>query len=576
VFESAGVRPDVYYEAVLIILGFVLGGRALEGQARRQTTTALQALATLQPADATLLDAGGERRVPVTALRVGQLVLIRAGERVPIDGAIADGASDIDEAALTGEPLPVFKQAGDTVTGGTINRTGPLRVRVTAAADQGTLAQIMRVMNDAQASRAPLQRLADRVSATFVPAVIVIAVIASAVWLAAGGDGAAVRAAAVGVSVLIVACPCAMGLAVPTAVMVATGRASQAGILIKGGEALQRAGTIRTVVLDKTGTITAGTPAVMGVATTGAVDLDDAALLAMTAAVERLSEHPIGAAIVRAVPAGVLLPAATAYAAEPGRGVTGLVGGRRLYAGTLAWLAANGTPQSALEPAALEPLLQRAHLRAGATPVFVALAEPGAHAGTAARFAGVVAVADEIRETSREAIASLRGLGVDVVMLTGDREETARDVAARAGIDRVIAGVLPAQKADAVQALQQQGPVAMVGDGVNDAPALAQADVGIAIGGGSDLALDAADIGLLRPDLRLVGVAIQLSRRAVAIMRQNLFWAFVYNLVGIPIAAGVLYPSFHILLSPTLASAAMAFSSVSVIANSLRLRRVRS
>ena len=455
--------------------------------------------------------------------------------------------------------MPVTREAGAPVTGGTMNRAGAIQVRATRVGPDSTLAQIVRLMRDAQASRAPIQNLADRVSAVFVPVVMLIAAVTVAIWLVAGGEGALVRAFAAGVAVLIIACPCAMGLAVPTAVMVATGRAGSLGVLIKGGEALQRLSEVGTVVADKTGTLTEGRPAVTDVV---AITTDRASILGTAAAVETLSEHPLGEAIVRAArEAAQSFPVAERFHVEPGLGVSGTVGGERVLVGSAAWMAAHHVPTLALRPDA------DALAGEGRSVVFVA------HGPSVA---GLIAIADPLRKEARDVVAALRRMEIDVVMLTGDHRATASRIAQSAGIDRVIAEALPAAKVAAVRDLQAAGTtVGMVGDGVNDAPALAQADVGIAMGGGTDLALDAADVALMRGDLQPLVSALRVSRAAMKTMRQNLFWAFVYNCVGIPVAAGVLYPSFGILLSPILASAAMAFSSISVVMNSLRLRTAR-
>jgi Cu+-exporting ATPase len=469
----------------------------------------------------------------------------------------------------------VAKRVGDSVTGGTINRGGAVRFRATRVGPDSTLAQIVRLMRDAQASRAPIQQLADRVSAVFVPTVMAIAAITVVVWLSIGGEGAAVRALAAGVAVLIIACPCAMGLAVPTAVMVATGRGSELGVLTKGGEALQRTAEVTVVVLDKTGTVTEGRPSVTSVETvdTGAGDVGVVArglqppreldVLRLAAAVERLSEHPLAEAIVRAATErGLEVPPATDFQSEPGLGVAASVhdGGQAIdvRVGAAQWVS----PQHLTDGGVAGDRLAAA----AQTPVFV---------GRDGAVIGVIGVADPVRTSSPPAISALRELGMDVVMLTGDRRATAEAVAAQAGIPRVIAEVLPQGKVEAVRALQRAGQVvAMIGDGINDAPALAQADVGVAMGSGTDVALEAADVALMRGDLRALVSAIRVARAAMRTMKQNLFWAFVYNVIGIPVAAGVLYPAFGIMLSPILASAAMAFSSVSVVTNSLRLRRV--
>jgi Cu+-exporting ATPase len=437
-----------------------------------------------------------------------------------------------------------------------------LFVRVTAEAGQDTLSRIVELMREAQLSRAPIQRLADRVSAIFVPTVLVLAVVTFVAWRLLGGPGAVGPGLAAAVAVLIVACPCAMGLAVPTAVLVATGRGSALGTLVKGGDALQRAAGLQTIVLDKTGTLTAGTPAVVDELVTG----DRGELLSTAAAVERLSEHPLARAIV-AYADTAPDSAAQAFRSDTGHGVAAIVGGRPAFAGTLAWLGRQGADVECPE---IQAFADRAAAQ-GATVVGVAAA---AAAGASPRLLGAFAIADALRDTSAEAVEQLKAAGVRVVMLSGDRPQAAQAIGARAGIEEIVAGVPPAGKVAEIRKLQANGPVGMVGDGVNDAPALAAADVGFAMGTGTDVAVHAADVTLMRPDLRLVGVTLRLARAALAIMKQNLFWAFAYNVIAIPVAAGVLYPSLGILLSPTVASAAMALSSVSVVANSLRLRRV--
>jgi P-type Cu+ transporter len=555
VFTRAGVPADVYYDAVVIIIALVLVGRALEARARRQTASALRALASLQPTTATVLMASQERIVPIDMVAPGDLVLVKPGDHVPIDGEVVSGSTTVDESMLTGESMPVRRAPGDKVTGGTINRSGAIQVRATAVGPDSTLARIVRLMRDAQASRAPIQHLADRVSAVFVPVVMAISAVTIGAWLAIGGAAYVVQALAAGVAVLIIACPCAMGLAVPTAVMVATGRGSEVGVLIKGGEALQRAGEVDTVVLDKTGTLTEGRPVVTAVAAVPGTN--EESLLADVAAVERLSEHPLADAIVAAARGrGLAMTEVHDFISEPGKGVSGVVDGRRVHVGTESWVRVQGVD--------VGPMRGEAERLAsdGNTVVF--------------SNRGLIAVADPMRQSSPDALNDLRALGLHVVMLTGDRKATADAVASRVGVSEVIAEVLPEEKVAHIAALQRQGrTVAMVGDGVNDAPALAQADVGVAMGSGADVALDAADIALMRPDVRTLVSAIRLSRATMKTIKQNLFWAFVYNVVGIPIAAGLLYPIAGILLSPILASAAMAFSSVSVVTNSLRLRSVK-
>ena len=553
----SGIAPDVYYEAVIIIIALILAGNALEARAKGRTAAALRGLIALQPKTARVVRGGVEADLPVEAVVPGDHVVVRPGERVPVDGEVTAGASAVDESMLTGESAPVAKEVGDRVIGATMNRTGAFTLRATTLGADSTLARIVTLMREAQGSRAPIQRLADRISAVFVPVVISIAIATFIAWFLAGGDAALVRALSAAVAVLIIACPCAMGLAVPTAVMVATGRGAELGALIKGGEALERAGRLDTIVLDKTGTVTEGRPAVTDVV--GAVDLP------ALAALERHSEHPLADAIVNSAKerAGDALADAdvAGFQSFPGRGVRGSVNGTTLLAGNRALLDEHGVDAAALEADA-------DRLRAtGRTIVFVA---------ADGRATGLVAIADPVKPTSPEAIRRLGAMGLDVVLLTGDQPATANAVAAAAGIGTVVAGVLPDGKVAEIRRLQEQGRiVAMVGDGVNDAPALAQADVGIAMGTGADVAIDAGDVTLVRGDLRGVARAIALSRRTMRTMRQNLFWAFAYNVIGIPIAAGVLYPAFGILLSPILASAAMALSSVSVVTNSLRLRRAR-
>jgi Cu+-exporting ATPase len=569
-FVRRGVAPDVYYEAVIIIIALILTGNAFEARAKRATSAALRALAGLQPPTARVVRGEGasaqEIDIPVAEVRQGDVVVVRPGERLPTDGEVLSGESAVDESMLTGESAPVAKKTGDRVIGGTINRTGALRYRATTLGADSVLAQIVRLMRDAQGSRAPIQNLADRISGVFVPVVVSIAIATFVVWFVAadlaGTTAPVVRAFAAAVAVLIIACPCAMGLAVPTAVMVATGRGASAGVLIKGGEALQRAGAIDTVVLDKTGTVTEGRPTVTDVVRAASTSYTEDELLTLVASLESSSEHPLADAIVRrARDRGLALTAAEHFQSVTGRGAVATVAGHEVLVGNEALLAERSIDVSSLRDEAIR-LAEQAR-----TPVYVAV--DGV-------LAGLLAIADPIKATSRDAIAALRGRGIDVVMLTGDTQRTADAVAREAGIGHVIAGVLPEGKVDAIRLLQGSGRVvAMVGDGVNDSAAIAQSDVGIAIGTGTDIAAEAADVVLMRGDLGSVTQAIALSRRTMRTMKQNLFWAFIYNVVGIPVAAGVLYPAFGLLLSPVIASAAMAFSSVSVVANSLRLRGAR-
>lgn len=574
-FLANDISPDVYYEAVIIIIALILTGNAFEARAKHETSTALRTLAGLQPKTARVLRGTGESAIEadiaIDDVQVGDSVLVRPGERVPVDGEIVSGESAVDESMLTGESLPVTKRVGDRVVGGTINRTGAFRYRATTLGEQSMLAQIVKLMRDAQGARAPIQRLADRISAIFVPVVVSIAITTFVAWFVAvhvGGSGAGeslVRAFAAAVAVLIIACPCAMGLAVPTAVMVSTGKGAQFGVLIKGGEALQRAGSLTTVVVDKTGTVTTGRPVVTDVllAPDATVHLLTDELLALIASVETMSEHPLADAMVQHARArSLVLTEPDAFVSHTGQGATGVVKGRAVAIGNASLMSDFAVDVTPLNVAAVRLADE------GKTVVYVAV--DGA-------LSAIVAIADPIRPTSRVAIQQLRALGLDVVMLTGDNQRTADAVAKQAGIARVVAGVLPAGKVAEVARMQRDGHVvAMVGDGVNDAPALAQSDVGIAMGSGTDIAVEAADIALMRGDLTGVVDAIHLSRRTMRTMKQNLFWAFAYNVVGIPIAAGVLFPLTGLLLSPILASAAMAFSSVSVVMNSLRLRHIRA
>lgn len=560
VFTARGLAPAVYYEAVVFILGFVSAGQALEARAKRQTADAIRALIQLRPATARVVRNLAELEVPVDDVVPGDVVSVKPGERIPVDGVVLRGTSAVDESLLTGESLPVTKGAGDTVTGGTLNGLGAFRLKATTLGADSALARIVQLMRDAQGSRAPIQHLADRVAARFVPTVVGLALVTFAAWWAL--TGSPVRALTSAVAVLIIACPCAMGLAVPTAVMVATGRGARLGLLWKGGEALQRASEVTTVVLDKTGTITEGRPVVTDVVSAPGAVIDDPALWTAVRALEARSEHPTAAAIAgEAARRGAPLVEVEALEATPGRGVAGVVEGRPVRIGTAAFLAEHG-----VDPAPLADAAARLG-EAGRSTAFVAWD---------GRLTALVAVADPLRASSAAAIAALRAAGLDVVLLSGDTPAVAAAVAREAGIERVVAGVLPEGKVAEVRRLQGAGRVvAMVGDGLNDAPALAQADVGIAVGGGTDVAASAADVVLMRGDLTGVVSALALARRTMRTMRQNLFWAFAYNVVGIPVAAGVLAPWMGWQLTPTLASAAMAVSSVSVVTNALRLRTAR-
>ena len=559
-FVADGARPDVYYEAVIIIIALVLLGNAMEARAKTQTTRALRQLAKLQPSTARVRRDGQEQDIPIAAVRAGDVVLVRPGERFPVDGEVTSGSGAVDESMLTGESMPVEKAPGDRVIGATVNQTAALEVRATAIGAASVLARIVTLMKEAQGSQAPIQRLADRISAVFVPVVISIAVATFAAWLLLPDTPSFASALTAAVAVLIIACPCAMGLAVPTAVMVASGRGAAAGILIKGGEPLERLAAVDTIVFDKTGTLTEGTPRVTDILVVPGHDR--ATVLRLAAALESRSEHPLAKAVVAA--AGITagpLPTVENMMASPGKGVLGIVDGRRVAAGTEALLRESGIDVTPIESHARE-------WAANANTV-VCVAIDG-------QAVAAFAIADTMRANANEVVSALARHGLHTVMLTGDRRATADAVAKRAGVSEVIAEVLPDGKVAAIKALQAAGHVvAMVGDGLNDAPALAQADIGMAMASGTDIAGEAASVTLMRSDLASVTEAIVLARTTMRTMKQNLFWAFVYNVIGIPVAAGVLFPVFGILLSPILASAAMALSSVSVVSNSLRLRGVR-
>ncbi|KAA9325107.1 copper-translocating P-type ATPase [Hymenobacter busanensis] len=559
-FMRRGLTAEVYYDTTATIIALILLGKVLEMRAKTQTSAAIKALMGLQAKTARVVRPGGQEvDVPIEQVQLGDLVVVRPGEKVATDGIIEEGHSAVDEAMLTGESLPVEKKAGDNVFGATLNKTGSFRFHVTKVGADTMLAQIVKLVEEAQGSRAPIQRLADKVSAIFVPTVVVIAILTFVLWFDLAPVEARLPLALVNfVAVLIIACPCALGLATPTAIMVSTGKGAEHGVLIRNAEALEKAHQVNTVLLDKTGTITRGEPAVTELLP--AAGQDAARLLPVVAAVERQSEHPLAEAVVRYADAQAApMLTATGFRAVEGKGAAASVDGQAVLIGNRRLLSDEGIALPAELSAQAEQLLAQAQ-----TVLYVAIA---------GQAVGLIAVADTVRETSAAAIKRLQQQGIEVVMMTGDNPQTAAHVAGQVGIQRYFAEVLPQDKAAKMKQLQAEGRVvAMVGDGINDAPALAQADIGLAIGAGTDVAMEAAGITLMRSDLQGVVTAIELSKQTIRTIKQNLFFAFIYNTLGIPVAAGLLYPFFGITLSPMLAAAAMAMSSVSVLTNSLRLR----
>ena len=569
----------VYFEAAAGITTLVLLGQVLELRARRRTSDAIRALMDLSPKTARLVAGDAERDVPLADVMRGAVLRVRPGEKVPVDGVLLEGSSTVDESMVTGEPVPVAKTAGSRVTGGTLNGSGTFRMRAERVGRETVLAQIVRLVGEAQRSRAPVQRLADSVAAVFVPAVVAVAVLAFGAWLLFGPEPRVPNALVAAVAVLIVACPCALGLATPMSVMVATGRGALSGVLVKNAEALERLAEVDTLVLDKTGTLTEGKPKVTRIRTFGACSENE--ILGFAAAAERGSEHPLAAAVLgAAAERNLRVPSATDFVSVPGQGVRAVVEGKTVAVGTRSFLEGGGGEARSRnvsvagvlgsfeeDPSSVSSDLARSGSEAvGETPLFVSLE---------GNLSGVLFVSDPVKPSAAPSVAALHAAGLRLVMLTGDRREAAEAVARSLGIDEVRAEVLPAGKRDAVAALKAEGRVvAMAGDGVNDAPALAAADVGIAMGTGTDVAMESAGITLLSGDLSGLVRARKLSQATLRNIRQNLFFAFVYNTLGVPIAAGALYPFFGILLSPILASAAMTFSSVSVITNALRLRRL--
>ncbi len=559
-FRRAGIAPAVYFDTSAFIIALILFGRLLEARAKGRTSEAIRRLAGLQPRTAYVIREGVEIEIPIAEVQVGDLVFVRPGERIPVDGIVEEGRSAVDESMITGESMPALKVPGKEVVGATLNKSGSFRFRATKVGKDTALAQIIRLVQEAQGSKAPIQRLADVIAGYFVPAVISIAILTFVVWFVFGPTPPLTLALLNFVSVLIIACPCALGLATPTAVMAGTGKGAEHGILIKGGESLETIHRMDTILFDKTGTLTKGEPEITDMI--AEPPFEEEALLRLAAAAEKPSEHPLGEAIVkRTRKLSFALSEAQDFQAVEGQGVEAEVDGKRVLLGNARLMADRGVDIQALVAKA-EDLASE-----GKTAMFVSIDR---------RLAGLVAVADTIKEHSAEAVTALDKLGLEVIMLTGDHRRTAEAIAAQAGIRHVIPEVLPGDKVREIKKLQDAGRrVAMVGDGINDAPALAQADVGVAIGSGTDIAMEASDITLIRDDLRSVASAIALSKQTLRVIKQNLFWAFFYNVVGIPVAAGILYPFFGIQLSPIIASAAMAFSSVSVVSNSLRLRRFK-
>ncbi|MEM6255707.1 MAG: copper-translocating P-type ATPase [Cyanobacteria bacterium P01_D01_bin.156] len=558
VLRARGVATDVYYEAAVVIIALLLLGRYLENRARGKTSEAIRKLMGLQPQTAQVIRQGTAVNIPIAEVVVDDIVVVRPGEKIPVDGTLVSGNSTIDESMVTGEPLPVEKHLGDEVIGATLNKTGSFRFRATRVGRETMLAQIVQLVRDAQGSKAPIQKLADQVTGWFVPVVVAIALLTFCLWLNFTGNLTLALITTVGV--LIIACPCALGLATPTSIMVGTGKGAERGILIKDAASLEQAHRVQTIVLDKTGTLTQGQPTVTSYTT---VHNNQAHILQLAAAVEGNSEHPLAAAVVAyAMDQGIkALPEVDSFEAMVGHGVQGIVQGQQVHIGTQRWMHEIGIDT--------QPLQDQSQVWQAAAQTVVWIAVDG-------RLEGVIGIADALKPSSVLAVHRLQKMGLEVIMLTGDNPQTAAAIAKEVGIQRYFAQVRPDQKAAYVQQLQTDGKrVAMVGDGINDAPALAQADVGMAIGTGTDVAISAGDITLISGDLQGVVTAIRLSKATMANIRQNLFFAFIYNIFSIPIAAGILYPAFGWLLNPMIAGAAMAFSSVSVVTNALRLKNCR-
>lgn len=558
VFRAGGIEPATYYDTSAIIISLILLGRFLESKARGKTNEAIRKLIGLGAKTASIMRGEEEIDIPVEEVQVGDIIVVRPGEKIPVDGIIQEGYSTVDESMITGEPIPSEKKAGDKVIGATINRTGSFKFRATNVGKDTVLSQIIKLVEEAQASKAPIQRLADIIASYFVPVVIGIAVLTFIVWYFFGPSPAFTYAFLNFVAVLIIACPCALGLATPTAIMVGTGKGAENGVLIKNAEALEMARKINVIVLDKTGTLTKGKPGVTDILASAEFPKED--ILGIAASAESGSEHPLSEAIVKhAKEIGLDIKDSESFSAIPGEGIESTVDGRIVFVGNIRLMNSKGIDVTHIENRA-EDLAGE-----GKTAVFVSIDN---------KAAGIIAVADTLKPYSHEVVQAIKNLGIEVIMITGDNRRTAKAIGMELSIDRVFAEVVPQDKANEVRKLQEEGKtVAMVGDGINDAPALAQADLGIAIGAGTDIAIETCDIVLIGDDLRGVITAIELSRKTVSTIKQNFFWAFFYNVVLIPLAAGVLYPFFGILLNPILAAAAMALSSVSVVTNSLRLKR---
>ncbi len=557
-FRASGIEPKVYFDTSVVIITLILLGKVLEARAKGQTSEAIKKLIGLQPKTAKVIRDGKEIDLPVEEVLVGDVVIVRPGEKIPVDGKVTEGKSYVDESMITGESIPVEKKRGDEVIGATINKSGSFRFEAKKVGKDTALAQIIKLVQEAQGSKASIQRLADVIAGYFVPVVISLALLTFVIWFVFGPEPALTLALLNFVAVMIIACPCALGLATPTAIMVGTGKGAEKGVLIKGGESLETAHRIKTVVFDKTGTLTKGEPEVTDIVPFDKYSLKE--ILFYAGCAEKNSEHPLGEAIVRkAFAEKVELKDPLEFDSISGSGIVAKIDDKNILLGNHKFLE-----EKKIE---LGDLISKSEglARDGKTPIYISVD---------GKITAIIAVADTLKGNSKEAVEELHKLGLKVVMLTGDNRRTAEAIARKAGIDRVIPEVLPEDKVAEVKKLQDEGKVvAMVGDGINDAPALAQADVGIAIGTGTDIAMEASDITLIKGDLAGVVSAIKLSKRTIQIIKQNLFWAFFYNVIGIPIAAGLLYPFFKILLNPMIASAAMAFSSVSVVSNSLRLRR---